>query len=113
MQNPRLQMMLAAAAAMIESGEATGLSAALRAGRNKRRRERARRQIKNRAHDFGRKRLTMARGAGSINAKADILQLCDANRYSDAIAMSKDHTRQCGETLFPQYVLDAWAEYAR
>lgn len=113
MQNPRLQMMLAAAAAMIGSGKATGLSSALRAGRNKRRRERARRQIKNRARDFGRKRLTMSRGAGSINAKADILQLCRAGQFSDAIAMAKDHERQCGERLFPSYVLEVWAEYAR
>lgn len=47
-----------------------------------------------------RKRLKIARGAGSISAKADILQLVRAGRYFDALAMAKDHEQQCGERLF-------------
>lgn len=49
-----------------------------------------------------RKRLQMARGAGSINAKADILQLVRADRKAEAAQMAKDHERQCGERLFPR-----------
>ena len=48
-----------------------------------------------------RKRLQMARGAGSINAKADILQLVRAGRRAEAAAMAREHQRQCGERLFP------------
>lgn len=48
-----------------------------------------------------RKRLQMARGAGSINAKADILQLVRAGRRAEAAAMAREHERQCGERLFP------------
>lgn len=55
-----------------------------------------------------RKRLQMARGAGSINAKSDILQLARAGRFQMAHDMAIDHRRQCGEDLFPQEVLDAW-----
>lgn len=55
-----------------------------------------------------RKRLQMARGAGSINAKSDILQLARAGRFQMAHDMAIDHRRQCGENLFPQEVLDAW-----
>ena len=55
-----------------------------------------------------RKRLQMARGAGSINAKADILQLVRAGRFQMAHDMAIDHRRQCGENLFPQEILDAW-----
>lgn len=53
-------------------------------------------------------KLKMARGAGSINAKADILQLVRAGRFQMAHDMAIDHRRQCGEDLFPQEVLDAW-----
>lgn len=52
-----------------------------------------------------RKRLQMARGAGSINAKADILQLVRAGRRAEAAAMAREHERQCGERLFA----GAWA----
>lgn len=54
-----------------------------------------------------RKRLQMARGAGSINAKADILQLVRAGRYAEAVTMAKEHERQCGERLFA----GAWADW--
>lgn len=54
-----------------------------------------------------RKRLQMARGAGSINAKADILQLVRARRYVEAASMAREHERQCGERLFA----GAWAEW--
>lgn len=57
------------------------------------------------------RRLTIARGAGSISAKADILQLCNADRWEEAIAMTKDHERQCGERLFSKSTLEAWATY--
>lgn len=55
-----------------------------------------------------RKRLQMARGAGSINAKADILQLARQGKFLLAYDMAINHKRQCGEQLFPDYVLDAW-----
>lgn len=53
-----------------------------------------------------RKRLQMARGAGSINAKANILQLARAGRRTEAVAMAREHERQCGERLFA----GAWNE---
>lgn len=49
----------------------------------------------------GCRRLTLARGAGSINAKADITQLCNARQYDAAREMAENHERQCGEKLFP------------
>lgn len=49
-------------------------------------------------------RLKIARGAGTISAKADIVQLVNANRYDEARKMAQDHERQCGERLFP----NAW-----
>lgn len=55
-----------------------------------------------------RKRLQPARGAGSINAKADILQLARAGKFQMAHDMAIAHRHQCGEDLFPQEVLDAW-----
>lgn len=55
-----------------------------------------------------RKRLQMARGAGSINAKADILQLARMGRFQMAHDMAIAHRHQCGEDLIPQEVLDAW-----
>jgi cobalamin biosynthesis Mg chelatase CobN len=54
-----------------------------------------------RANAQGRKRLTLSRGAGSISAKADIMQLVTACRYDEARAMAEAHERQCGEKLFP------------
>lgn len=56
----------------------------------------------------GKKRLRMARGAGSINAKADILQLVRTGKMEAACKMANEHERQCGEKLFPDFVLDAW-----
>lgn len=53
-------------------------------------------------------KLQMARGAGSINAKADILQLARQGKFLLAYDMAINHKRQCGEQLFPDYVLDAW-----
>lgn len=47
------------------------------------------------------RRYTIARGPGSISAKADIQQLCDANRYDEAREMAEAHERMCGEKLFP------------
>lgn len=46
-------------------------------------------------------RLRLSRGAGSINCKADVTQLCNHRQYADARAMVIDHERQCGEVLFP------------
>ena len=65
-------------------------------------------QVKSR----GRKRLAMARGAGSINAKADILQLCRLGRWLEAANMAEQHERQCGERLFSPTVLEVWRSYA-
>jgi hypothetical protein len=53
-------------------------------------------------------KLRMARGAGSINAKADILQLARAGKFQLACEMANAHQAQCGEQLFPDFVLDAW-----
>ena len=60
----------------------------------------------------GRKRLRMARGAGSINAKADILQLCRIDRWAEAANMAQEHEYQCGERLFSPEVRAQWREYA-
>lgn len=56
----------------------------------------------------GRKRLQIARGAGTISAKADIHQLINARRWREAAAMARDHERQCGERLFMIMTLEAW-----
>jgi hypothetical protein len=58
------------------------------------------------------KRLHMARGAGSINAKADILQLCRAGKWEDAATMDQDHERRCGEQLFGPEIRAQWRSYA-
>jgi hypothetical protein len=59
---------------------------------------------------LGRKRLRMARGAGSINCKADALQQCRAGRWREAAEMVREHRRQCGEHLFDERTLQAWAD---
>lgn len=58
------------------------------------------------------KRLNMARGAGSINAKADILQLCRMGRWEDAATMDQEHEIQCGERLFGPGIRARWRSYA-
>jgi hypothetical protein len=60
----------------------------------------------------GRKRLTLARGAGSINAKADILQLCRLGRWDEAADMDQAHEHLCGEKLFGPEVRERWRSYA-
>lgn len=57
-----------------------------------------------------RKRLRMARGAGSINAKADLGQLTRANRWEEAANLVDEHYRQCGERLVPEFVVAEWRE---
>lgn len=70
-----------------------------------------RRAAKGRASKkLGRKRLQMARGAGSINCKADALRLCRAGRWREAAEMVREHRRQCGEHLFDERTLQAWAD---
>jgi len=54
------------------------------------------------------KRLRMARGAGSINCKADALQLCTLGRWNEAADMIEAHKRQCGERLFSDVVIALW-----
>lgn len=46
-------------------------------------------------------RLRIARGAGSISAKADITKLAEAGWYADARLMAEEHERRCKEVLFP------------
>lgn len=53
-------------------------------------------------------KLNIARGAGSISAKSDILQLARSGRFQMAYDMAVAHRHQCDEALFPQEVLDAW-----
>lgn len=53
-------------------------------------------------------RLQIARGAGTISAKADVAQLANLRRYKEAAQMVEDHRRQCGEQLYPQNVVDCW-----
>lgn len=53
------------------------------------------------ANATGRRRLALSRGAGSINAKADIQQLCNAGKYDEARDMAEAHERMCGEKIFP------------
>ena len=59
----------------------------------------------------GRKRLRMARGAGSINAKADILQLCRNGQWAAAANMDQEHEYQTGEVLFGPETRERWREY--
>lgn len=47
------------------------------------------------------RRLNVSRGPGSINCKADVMQLCNNRRYAEARIMVLDHERQCGESLYP------------
>jgi hypothetical protein len=58
------------------------------------------------------KRLNMSRGAGSINAKADILQLCSASKWEEAATMDQEHEHRCGERLFGPEVRAQWRAYA-
>lgn len=58
-----------------------------------------------------RARLQMARGAGSINCRADALQLCHLGRWNEAADMVEDHRRQCGEQLYSPGVLATWRSY--
>ena len=53
-------------------------------------------------------RLKIARGAGSISAKADIHQLIRQGRTFQAAVMSLDHERQTGERILPKTVTDEW-----
>lgn len=57
-------------------------------------------------------RLQIARGAGSISAKADILQLCRMGRWEDAATMDQEHERRCGERLFGSEIRAQWRSYA-
>lgn len=57
-------------------------------------------------------KLNIARGAGSINAKADILQLCRLGRWEDAATMDQEHEHRCGERLFGPEVRAQWRSYA-
>ena len=57
-------------------------------------------------------KLKIARGAGSISAKADILQLCRAGRWEDAATMDQEHEHLCGERLFGPAVRAQWRSYA-
>jgi hypothetical protein len=60
----------------------------------------------------GRKRLRIARGAGSISAKADILQLAHAGRWLDAANMADDHEHRCGESAVDEHIRRAWRAHA-
>jgi hypothetical protein len=42
----------------------------------------------------------IARGAGTISAKADIQQLCNQRKYAEARELANEHEHQCGESLF-------------
>lgn len=57
-------------------------------------------------------KLKIARGAGSISAKADILQLARAGRWDEAADMDQEHEHQCGERLFGPAVREQWRQYA-
>jgi hypothetical protein len=58
------------------------------------------------------KRLRISRGAGSISAKADILQLCHMGRWEDAATMDQEHEHRCGERLFGPEIRAQWRAYA-
>jgi hypothetical protein len=49
----------------------------------------------------GVKRLTIARGPGSISAKEEVLRLVQNEQFAEARAYVEAHERQCGEKLFP------------
>lgn len=57
-------------------------------------------------------KLKIARGAGTISAKSDILQLCAAGKWEDAATMDQEHEHQCGERLFGPEVRAQWRAYA-
>jgi hypothetical protein len=57
-------------------------------------------------------RLTMARGAGSINAKADALRLARDGHWLEAANMVDEHERQCGESIVSPTVREVWRTYA-
>lgn len=53
-------------------------------------------------------RLKIARGAGTISAKADFGQLMRAGRRFEAAQLASSHYRQCGELLLPRQFIDEW-----
>ena len=57
-------------------------------------------------------KLRIARGAGSISAKADTLQLIRAGHWLEAANMVDAHERQCGESLVSPTVRQVWRNYA-
>ncbi len=57
-------------------------------------------------------KLKIARGAGTISAKSDILQLCREGKWDQAADMDQAHEHQCGERLFGPEVRKQWREYA-
>lgn len=57
-------------------------------------------------------KLKIARGAGTISAKSDILQLCREGKWNQAADMDQEHESQCGERLFGPGVRAQWREYA-
>lgn len=57
-------------------------------------------------------KLQIARGAGTISAKSDILQLARTGRWNEAADMDQEHEHQCGERLFGPEVRKQWREYA-
>lgn len=57
-------------------------------------------------------KLKIARGAGTISAKSDILQLCTAGKWNEAANMDQEHEHQCGERLFGPAVREIWRGYA-
>jgi hypothetical protein len=63
-------------------------------------------RMKKKARDH--KRLQPAYGPGTINAKADIMQLCREGRWLEAANMADQHERMCGEQLFAPEVVKQW-----
>ena len=57
-------------------------------------------------------RLQIARGPGSISAKADIFQLAHQGKWLEAAAMADAHERMCGETVVSPTVREVWRSYA-
>lgn len=57
-------------------------------------------------------KLKIARGAGTISAKSDILQLCREGKWDQAADMDLEHEHRCGESLFGEVVRAQWRNYA-
>ena len=57
-------------------------------------------------------KLKIARGAGTISAKSDILQLCREGKWDQAADMDLEHEHRCGESLFGEVVRAQWRSYA-